>query len=285
MLSYRHHFHAGNFADVLKHFCLYETLNYYNRKDKPYLYLDTHAGAGLYQTQDTQLGANREVVRGMDLLLQATNLSAPLNAFAADIRTWLAKQPSGSIAGSVWIAAQLLRPSDSLRACELHPSDFPKLVANIERLRRRRNMLENSDGFQSLIAALPPPQHRAVILIDPPYEDKQDYTRLIKQLDKALQRFSQATLLIWYPLLSRPEAQALPPQLLDIAEKRNLDYLHAVQQISRPAADGFGMYGSGMMIYNPPYLLPQTLQECAADFTHLFAQDDSAAFHLNHRLS
>lgn len=280
MLSYRHHFHAGNFADVLKHFCLYEVLNYYNRKDKPYLYLDTHAGAGLYQREDKRLGNNREYELGMEKLWQATTLIEPLAQFATDIRQWLDQAPANSVAGSPWIAAHLLRPTDTFRACELHPTDYPILVETINALRRRRNLIEQQDGFQSLIAALPPPQHRAVILIDPSYEDKQDIARLNKSLQKALTRFPQACILVWYPLLSHQGTHSLIQALPALAQEHKLDYLQITQQICAPSADGFGMYGNAMMIYNPPYLLAQTLQHCAPDLKRLLAQDDTANIQL-----
>lgn len=278
MLSYRHHFHAGNVADVLKHFCLYEVLNYYKRKDKPFLYLDTHAGAGLYQRQDPRLGENREYAGGMDILFQAASLAAPLAAFAQDMQNWLAQAPAHSVAGSPWIAAQMLRPGDSLRACELHPSDYPQLAANILRLRPRRNLIEQSDGFQSLIAALPPPQHRAVVLIDPPYEDKNDCQRLEHSLKKAFARFPQACILVWYPLLSHQGTHQLIHSLPVLAQHYQLDYLQATHCVCAPGDKGFGMYGSAMMIYNPPYTLSQILADCAADLKQHFAQDADADF-------
>ena len=215
MLSYRHHFHAGNVADVLKHFCLYEVLNYYKRKDKPFLYLDTHAGAGLYQRQDPRLGENREYAGGMDILFQAAS---------------------------------------------------------------RRNLIEQSDGFQSLIAALPPPQHRAVVLIDPPYEDKNDCQRLEHSLKKAFARFPQACILVWYPLLSHQGTHQLIHSLPALAQHYQLDYLQATHCVCAPSDKGFGMYGSAMMIYNPPYTLSQTLADCAADLKQHFAQDADADF-------
>lgn len=280
MLSYRHHFHAGNFADVLKHFCLYEALKYYNRKEKPYLYLDTHAGAGLYQRQDERLGQNREIAQGMELLWQAQALAKPLAQFAQDMRDWLKQAPVGSVAGSAWIAAHLLRSGDTLRACELHPTDYPKLRSAITALRKRRNLIEQQDGFQSLIATLPPPQHRAVVLIDPSYEDKQEIWRLTQSLQKALTRFPQACILVWYPLLSHQGTHELIHALPALLKGKSIDYLQVTQQVCAPNPDGFGMYGSAMMIYNPPYLLAQTLHDCRQDFKRLLSQDETADFQI-----
>ena len=214
MLGYRHHYHAGNFADALKYFVLYEVIKYQNRKEIPYLYLDTHAGAGLYLLDDK----NQEFKDGLGKLLK--NIQKIKNPELREFLEFLRlNQPPNQVLGSALIAAKLLRNTDTLRCCELHPSDYPLLVKNLAQLRKKRTVIEQNDGFHALISLLPPPSKRAVVLIDPPYEIKSDYLKLVKNLEIALKKFPQAVILVWYPLLSSFEAQNLPKNLDKLGKK------------------------------------------------------------------
>lgn len=278
MLSYRHHFHAGNFADIHKHFCLYHCLQYFNRKAKSYLYHDTHGGAGLYDTSHADAQKNREAATGIEALEKQTTLPAELVEFISCIRTIA---PAPLYPGSPLIAAHLLRPDDTLRTCERHPSDYPILCNNLKNKRKKHTLIQASDGYQDLIASLPPPQHRALILIDPPYEEKQDYQRIIHTLERSFKRFSQATILIWHPQLQRLEACELPQQLIHLAEKFDLDYLQSQLTIKAPSPDGYGMHGSYMTLINPPYLLPQQLANAQDALITALAQDTHTQHQLN----
>ncbi|MDO4227508.1 23S rRNA (adenine(2030)-N(6))-methyltransferase RlmJ [Neisseria sp.] len=278
MLSYRHAFHAGNHADMLKHFVLYLALEYFNRKDKPYWYIDTHSGAGLYDLGGSEAQKVGEYKQGIGRLQQARQLPEPLQAFAGRLKNIL-PQP-GLYCGSPWLAQALTRPADKLRLFELHPADFQHLQHNMQEARLgRRGQIMQADGYQGLISLLPPPTRRAVVLIDPPYEEKQDYARVTHTLKEAQKRFESGCYLVWYPCLSREESRKLPQQLSKLSPENHLQaelYVHA------PRTDGFGMHGSGMFVINPPYLLAQQLQETLPALTALLAQDESARFVLDY---
>lgn len=280
MLSYRHAFHAGNHADMLKHFILFLALEYFNRKDKPYWYIDTHSGAGLYDLGGSEAQKVGEYRQGIALLNRAQNLPPELAAFAGRLKTIL---PQAHLyCGSPWLAQALTRPTDKLRLFELHPADFQHLQNNMHEARLgRRGIITQGDGYQGLTALLPPPTRRALVLIDPPYEEKQDYQRVVRSLKDALKRFAQGCYMLWYPCLSREESRALPDALKKLAPD---NYLHAELHVRAPNADGFGMHGSGMFLINPPYLLAGQLQTNLPALTEILAQDNGARFVLEHKI-
>lgn len=279
MLSYRHAFHAGNHADVLKHFLVYLVLNYFNQKDKPYWYIDTHSGAGIYDLQGEYAQKVGEFQNGI-AQLQSAHLSAQLNDFVLHLQKTL---PDKNLyAGSPWLAQSLSRQDDKLRLFELHPADFQHLVNNMREAKLgKRVIVKQEDGFLGLIALLPPATRRAVVLIDPPYEQKQDYIRVIQTLKDALKRFEQGCYMIWYPCLSRADSRALPEKLKKLQPN---NYLQAELHVHAPRADGFGMHGSGMFIINPPYVLAQQLQEMLPELMRLLAQDSSAKYVLDYQI-
>ncbi|UOO81140.1 23S rRNA (adenine(2030)-N(6))-methyltransferase RlmJ [Uruburuella testudinis] len=280
MLSYRHAFHAGNHADMLKHFTLYLVLDYFNRKDKPYWYIDTHSGAGLYDLRGPEAQKVGEHRHGIARMQAAPVLPETLAAFLGRLNGSL---PEPHLyCGSPWLAQSLLRPGDKLRLFELHPADFQHLQANMQEARLgRRGQLAQADGYQGLIALLPPPTRRAVVLIDPPYEEKQDYTRVTHTLKEAQKRFAQGCYLVWYPCLSREESRQLPRRLQALSPE---NYLQAELYVQHPRADGFGMHGSGMFVINPPYLLAKQLEEALPALSECLAQDDGARFVLDYQI-
>lgn len=280
MLSYRHAFHAGNHADVLKHFILWLTLDYFNRKDKPYWYIDTHSGAGLYDLRSSEAQKVGEYQHGIARLQQATVLPDLLQSFLQHLQQIVPHEHL--YCGSPWLAQATLRESDKLRLFELHPTDFQHLQNNMREARlNRRGILKQEDGFQGLIALLPPPTRRAVVLIDPPYESKQDYERVIKTLKEAQKRFEQGCYLIWYPCLSRVESQKLPEQLKKLSPH---NYLQAELYVQQARADGFGMHGSGMWLINPPYLLAEQLRHTLPILAQQLQQDKGAHYVLDYQL-
>lgn len=276
MLSYRHAFHAGNHADILKHFVLKEVLDHTAQKDKPFWYIDTHAGAGMYALDKGYASQNAEYESGISRLWQEEPLPAALAEYVALVKKL---NPSGKLKrypGSPAIAEKLTRPDDRLRLFELHPNDS-KLLRQAFGDAGRKVMIEATDGFAGLKAALPPPSRRAVVLIDPPYEEKRDYQRVAEALKDSLQRFSTGTYILWYPLLQRPEGR----QMLEKLRKLELNsWLHVSLTVQSPAADGFGMHGSGLFIINPPWTLPQTLADAMPRLVELLGQDQGAGFTL-----
>ncbi|MDO4433263.1 MAG: 23S rRNA (adenine(2030)-N(6))-methyltransferase RlmJ [Alysiella sp.] len=280
MLSYRHAFHAGNHADVLKHFILYLVLDYFNQKDKAYWYIDTHSGAGLYDLRGKEAQKVGEYRDGIARLQNANKLPEKLADFLNHFNTMLPEKHL--YAGSPFWAQSLLRATDKMRLFELHSTDFPLLLNNLRELKLgKQAQIKQEDGFTGLISLLPPPPRRAVVLIDPPYEQKQDYVRVVQTIKDSLKRFESGCYMIWYPCLSREESRTLPEKLQKLLPE---NYLRVELHVHAPRADGFGMHGSGMFVFNPPYLLTKQLQETLPEITHLLAQDDDARFVLDYQI-
>ncbi len=282
MLSYRHAFHAGNHADILKHLCLFWVQSYFNQKDKPYWYVDTHAGIGLYHLKSESAQKVGEHTDGIARLRNTPNLPPELQEFLMAVDGDLPSPAHDFYCGSPWLAASQLRNTDKMRLFELHPQDVGFLSNNMRENPLTKNITVNQqDGFQGLLSLLPPPTRRAVVLIDPPYEVKSDYQQVIKTLQAALKRFSAGCYLIWYPVLSRQESQQFPQQL----EKLSPDnFVHVQLHVHAPKADGFGMHGSGMMIINPPYTLAEQLKTVLPTLVDVLAQDKTAHFKLNYNI-
>ena len=163
-----------------------------------------------------------------------------------------------------------------MRLFELHPADFVHLQNNMREVRPPRKVqVSQADGYQGLISLLPPPPRRTAVLIDPPYEEKQDYRRVVQVLKDALKRFETGCYMVWYPCLSREESRKLPDELKKIAPD---NYLHAELHVHTPRSDGFGMHGSGMFVINPPYMLAEQLQNNLPELSKILAQDAGAHY-------
>ncbi|MDO8464087.1 MAG: 23S rRNA (adenine(2030)-N(6))-methyltransferase RlmJ [Gallionella sp.] len=279
MLSYRHAFHAGNYADVLKHFVEVQLLRYLAQKDKPFWYIDTHAGAGCYALDSGYAMQNAEYESGIARLWLRDDLPAPLAEYVELVRRL---NPDGHLKlypGSPLVALDLLRAQDRMRLFELHPSDNEILLGNFAG-HEAQVLIQAADGFGALKALLPPPPRRALVLIDPPYEDKQDYRRVAAALREGLKRFAGGVYAVWYPQLQRVEAKQLPGQLKDIPAR---SWLHVALSVRAPGADGFGMCGSGMFIVNPPWVLHGILQETMPYLAKHLGEGEQAAFILEHQ--
>lgn len=290
MLSYRHGFHAGNHADVLKHFVLIELLRYLGQKDTAYTYVDTHAGAGLYSLDGGYAAKNAEYETGISPLWNRTDLPEPLVAYMQVIKDL---NPSGKLRyypGSPYCATKVMREQDKLRLFELHPSEIKILGENFRKMeahaaeqgirpsaRGKRVMISAGDGFESLKALLPPPSRRGLVLIDPPYEVKDDYRRVKDVLEDALKRFSTGTYAVWYPVLNRIESRQLPDRLKRIPAN---GWLNVSLTISGPSPDGFGLHSSGMFVINPPYTLADTLREVMPYLVQVLGKDSNANYNL-----
>ena len=271
MLSYRHAFHAGNHADVLKHYVFSLVLAYMNQKPKPYWVIDTHAGAGMYALKSEFAQKNAEFENGIARLFAAKHLPDSLNDFVKLIKSFNENKPLNFYPGSPKIAESFLRQDDKLRLFELHPSDCKLLLENFSH-KGRQTKIAMQDGFAGISACLPPPTKRGVVLIDPPYELKDDYQRVVDCIKDSLKRFATGTYLVWYPLLQRPETAEMLSQLMAL----NTNWLQVEMTVQAPSKDGFGMHGSGLFIVNPPYTLPNILDETLPVLTRLLELDDSA---------
>ncbi|THF66239.1 23S rRNA (adenine(2030)-N(6))-methyltransferase RlmJ [Pseudothauera nasutitermitis] len=281
MLSYRHAFHAGNHADVLKHYLLIELLDYFNRKDKAWWYIDTHAGAGCYALESEQAAKTAEHVGGIDRLWAAEDLPEALRPYVDAVGQF---NPHGRLnfyPGSPALAMTRLREQDRMRLFELHPADA-ELLHQTFAGEQERVLIRKADGFSGLRGLLPPPTRRAVVLLDPPYEVKEDYRRVVEVLGHALQRFPTGTFAVWYPMLACPEARQLPERLAALGVE---NWLEVRLTVRRPARDGFGMFGSGMFVVNPPWVLPERLENVLPWLVHRLSEDDGAGFDLEHRIA
>lgn len=265
MLSYRHAFHAGNYADVLKHIVWQQVLLHLNRKDKPYCVVDTHAGAGLYRLQAAESRKTAEYESGIGRLWQDLGKREEMPEVVQDYLQAIAElNPQGLLTaypGSPWLTAQTLRASDRAWFCELHPKDVEFLQQNLREagVHPRRVRVLKEDGFQQLIAKLPPQEKRGAVLIDPSYEIKTDYAQVVKALVQAHKRFATGTYVLWYPVVERRRIKQMQ-QALMASDIRNIHQFELA--IAADANSDFGMTASGLFVVNPPWTLPAQMQAC-----------------------
>lgn len=285
MLSYRHAFHAGNHADVLKHAVLVHLLAYLTRKEKPLWYVDTHAGAAGYALDEAWAQKNAEYETGIGRLWKGKEelRGAPplVSAYLEQVR---ALNPDGRLRaypGSSGIAMGLLREQDRLRLFELHSSEGRGLKTYFAK-DSPRVMVQAGDGFDGLRSVLPPPSRRGLVLMDPSYEDKRDYARARAALEDALQRFATGVYLLWYPQVQRRESEQFPASLKRLQKK---DWLHVALTVKAPAPEGYGLHGSGLFILNPPWDLPGLLKEAIPWLVKALGQDSSARYELESELA
>ncbi|HUH39101.1 MAG TPA: 23S rRNA (adenine(2030)-N(6))-methyltransferase RlmJ [Spongiibacteraceae bacterium] len=254
MLSYRHGFHAGNPADVLKHAVLALCLDYLTRKDKPMLLVDTHAGAGSYQLDSSYAQKTGEYRTGIGRLWGRDDLPATLQPYMDAVRGVNAGLALNYYPGSPMIANHYLRPQDRAVCFELHPADADKLQ---RRLASHRNwQLRREDGLANLKSLLPPRERRGLVLIDPSYEVKRDYYSVIDCLREAHQRFATGTYLLWYPVLKRDQVTQLVRRFSALGAPDSW-----VAELCLSAdSEGLGMTGSGLLMINPPWSLAEQLE-------------------------
>jgi 23S rRNA (adenine2030-N6)-methyltransferase len=279
MLSYRHGFHAGMHADVLKHTVLVLLVRQLTRKDKALWVIDTHAGAGVYSLEHGFAAKNAEYETGIARLWARKEWPAPIDDYLAQVR---AVNPDGALRnypGSPQIIAQLLRPQDRLRVFELHTNESKLLAAHFANAGRTVTVVAG-DGFAGLKALLPPPSRRGLVLIDPSYELASDYKAVRSAIRDALERFATGTYVVWYPQLAQRDAQRLPEELQRLATG---DWLHVWLSVRAPAADGFGLHGSGLFVFNPPWKLEKDVRAAMPALVRALAQDNEAEFGLTFR--
>lgn len=315
MFSYRHAFHAGNHADVLKHTTLIALMKYLTQKDTALTVIDTHAGAGLYRLDGDYTETSGEALEGIFKLLAkpaavppkpGSKAKSPVEEPLApalqdylDVLSSLNPQfaQSGDAAhlriypGSPFIEQRFLSGRDKLKLFELHPTDFKSLTGNIEQLGVGRQVaVAREDGFEALKTFLPPPARRAMVFCDPSYEIKSDYARVSACMADAIKRFATGTYVVWYPIIPRPEAHDLPRKLKTLAVKAGRSWLNAsltvkssklttdvAGEVVRP-----GLPASGMFVINPPHTLKAELQLALPQMVARLGQDRHAAFGLEH---
>jgi 23S rRNA (adenine2030-N6)-methyltransferase len=302
MFSYRHAFHAGNHADVLKHITLMALLDYLTRKDTALTVIDTHAGAGLYRLDGDHSQTSGEAGEGILRLAQALRqssgeLALPIQRYRdllASLNPAFAQSgdPNGLrvYPGSPYIAAQFMQGRHKLKLFELHPTDFRALSGHVEQLELGRSVsCALQDGFEALRPLLPPPSRRALVFCDPSYEMKTDYARVHTCLAEAVKRFPTGSYALWYPIIPRPEAHELPKKLRTLANRAGRPWLDATLTVKgsklHTTTEGEvirpGLPASGMFVINPPYTLHDELKTALPLLVDWLGQDRNASFGLS----
>ncbi len=266
-MNYRHEFHAGNFADVLKHALLVRVLLYLRRKDKPFRYIDTHAGAGLFDLDGPEAQRSGEA-RGGILRLRDANVSPEAAELLAP---YLEAVGAGPLyPGSPKIAQTFLRPQDRGLCCELLPEAANHLRGALARDKRIKVIAR--DGFEGLNAFVPPPERRGLVLIDPPFERRDDYERVHDSLESALRKWPGGMFMVWQPVKEPEVADAFCAAVGGLAEALRIDL--------QVATSGKGLTRTGVIVVNPPYVLEQEAATLLPELTRVLAQDERAAFWL-----
>jgi len=278
MLAYRHAFHAGNHADVLKHIVLTCVLRYLNQKDKPYRVVDTHAGAGGYSLQGRYAQKKGEYEQGIARLWTRDDLPPAVADYVALVRAFNSEGQLEQYPGSPAFARMLLRPKDQLRLFELHPTDHRILASYVAETRGVE--VYDKDGFDGLKGQVPPSTKRGLVLMDPSYEGNGDYGRVVVSLRDALTRFAEGVYMVWYPQVTKLEAAQLPKRLEALAPK---GWLHARLTVQQPDSLGFGLAGSGVFVINPPFTLHGELAAVLPYLTDVLGQYDGANYLLEQR--
>jgi len=254
MLSYRHAFHAGNFADVLKHIVLIQILQYLGKKDKPFCCIDTHAGPGDYALNSDYALKNREFENGIARLWQRDDLPECVADYVAIIKRFNSSERLNRYPGSPLITKQFLRNKDRLVLYELHSTEIDLLSAAVKK--DRRITVCHADGLKDAISLLPPHERRGLVLIDPSYEIKSDYEQVVETLVKMHKRFATGTYALWYPVIDRSRNQKLE-RALQTSGIKNIQLFELGIQAD---SDEHGMTASGMIIVNPPWTLAAQMQ-------------------------
>ena len=253
MLSYRHGYHAGNAADVLKHFILIYVLDYIKKKDKGFIFIDSHAGAGKYLISDPYMQKNKEYLQGIEKILQLKNDNIFLKKYLDLIKSINFNSELKIYPGSCYLAARSLRPNDNLYFFELHPKEFLNLKKNFEN--DSRVIIENRDSYQRLKKLLPPKEKRAVILIDPSYELKDEYEKVLKMLSDCYKKFPLGVYIIWYPVLKSKKSEKF---IFNVLKKKYKNLSH-VEMITDNSNNG--MQGSGLFVLNCPWSIENDIKK------------------------
>lgn len=274
MLSYRHIYHAGNHADILKHLVVSQICRHLIKKEAPFFYLDTHAGIGQYELHSEQAQKNKEFQSGIAKLLSEDDLPESIEALLDIVREMNPNNQLDLYPGSPKIVDYYVRQKDKLHLCELHPNDFPTLAALFPNKRKANVVKEN--GFTAVKAMLPPPQKRGFVLMDPPYEVKKDYEYVVQALQEGQQRFPQGTYAIWYPVLHRRQAD----KLLKAVKFTGIRNILLLELCIRNTEKERGMSGSGMIIVNPPWTLEKDAEEFLPFLQNKLAEDADARYQI-----
>ncbi|WP_332399155.1 23S rRNA (adenine(2030)-N(6))-methyltransferase RlmJ [Vibrio metschnikovii] len=254
MLSYRHSFHAGNHADVLKHIVQSLILNALQQKETPFVYHDTHSGVGRYDLTHEWSEKTGEYKQGIGRLWQQADTPAEIDSYLEAVKALNQGEELHYYPGSPRIARAHLRAQDRMVLSELHPSDYPLLEQ--EFARDRQVAIYKQDGFARLKASLPPKERRGLVLIDPPYELAKEYRDVVQAIAQSHKRWSTGIYAIWYPVVNRCDIEDMLDGLANLGIRKILQIELGVA----PDTNQRGMTASGMIVINPPWKLESEMQ-------------------------
>jgi len=274
MLSYRHSFHAGNAADVLKHTVLIHILQHLKKKQKPFCYVDTHAGAGCYSLKSEHAEKTQEYIQGIGALWQANNLVPILDAYVNVIKDFNPQGILNDYPGSPLIAQHLLRRHDRLFLYELHSTDVELLATAIKQ--DRRVQIHHQDGFKYCLGLMPPTQRRGLVLIAPSYEVKADYDQVFDMLIQLYKRFATGSFALWYPVVERSRIDELEHKI-QASQLKNVQLFELAQQVD---SQEYGMTANGMIVINPPWTLKAEMEQALPYLAKQLGIDDQGSYRI-----
>jgi 23S rRNA (adenine2030-N6)-methyltransferase len=282
-MNYRHAFHAGGFADVIKHIVLVRMLTYLQEKPAAFRVIDTHAGAGLYDLTSDEARRGGEWLTGIARVMQArfSESVLPLVAPYLDIvRAFNPQRDLGAYPGSPLIARALLRPQDRLTACEVEPKTRKRLIDALRRDTQAR--VVDLDGWTALPAFVPPNERRGLVLIDPPFEQKDEFERLAEGFAQAFAKWPTGSYLLWYPVKSRRATDDLARRVAEAtaAGTQPGKCLRLEFSTAPRAADEAGLTSAGLLIVNPPWKLLDELKAILPELEKPLGQGGAGRFRL-----
>lgn len=269
-MNYRHAFHAGNFADVVKHVALVAILLHLRKKEKPFRVIDTHAGRGVYDLESEAAQRTGEATGGIAKLADLSGASLPpVLATYLDI---VRGSGAAHYPGSPLIAAELLRENDTLIAIEKHPDDEAVLARTLARFKNAKSAC--ADGYARLAALLPPPERRGLVLIDPPFEAEDEFVQLARALAAARKRFATGIYLVWYPVKSVAASDAFAGEILGGGSE---DLARITIDVGREPKDGKDrLSAAGLLVVNPPYGFVEEMRAAAEILAPRLGRDGTA---------
>jgi 23S rRNA (adenine2030-N6)-methyltransferase len=272
MLSYLHAYHAGNHADVLKHTVLTALLARLVVKDKPLRYIDTHSGAGGYELRSAAARKNREYETGVAKLWKATDAPSAVARWLALAERYNGKGALQRYPGSPWLARQSLRPSDDLFLFELHPVEHRALKKSCESDQRAKVLRE--DGLTGCIGLVPPPSKRALTLIDPSYELRDEHRDVVDAVVKLHERFATGVIAIWFPVIERRWVERYERAL----HATGIPSIATYELCVARERQGGGLIGGGIFVVNPPWQLDEELAAALPWLKERLAVDHGASY-------
>lgn len=252
-MNYRHIYHAGNFADVLKHLALCLVLDHFRKKEAPFCAIDAHGGIGLYDLTSEQAQKTGEWKDGIGRF-DFSDMPHDFALYADMVRGYIERQ---HYPGSPLLIAKALRSQDRLIANELHPDDFVTLTESLSSVRQAK--VTHLDAYECIRANIPPKEKRGLVLIDPPFEKKDEFQLLIRQMGEWKKRFANGVYIIWYPI----KAHLAVDDLKEAAAELGLPRTWSIEALTHPRYRTESFNGSGLIIFNAPYLVPEKLQGLA----------------------